>query len=163
MTITIHKKLLDDPVIAKCFKDPIGTQLYLHIGTTHLRSQFFNEAVLSVADHLRTLSKQALHRMDSEALDNILRMFGRSDAAVARPWAFKQSVTSEPVKPGSCLNWREWNDNIEYSRALAETVRRERKHKLHRLLDAMEGIGSWHIQWKEGEGNDPVRDEAILK
>jgi len=149
-TITVHRKILDDPVVFECFKDQIGTQLYLHIGTTHLRSQFFNQAILSVAEHLRKLSKEALHRMDEETLDDILRRFGRSDPAVAEPWRFTLAGPwHKPEKPGGCYNWRSWNDRLEQEQADAENMRRERKHKMHRLLDAVEGIDPWQIEWKE--------------
>jgi hypothetical protein len=136
-TVKIAKSLLDDAEIAAIFQHQIGVQIYLSIGSSHLRSQFFNASILRVVRYLvkrKTLPKTVLE------LQRVFSLYGRGDPAAREPWRFSFEPESRDDP-----NWNGAQDRN--NKRLAE-----RNAKFQELLDALKGINPWRPDWIPGGG-----------
>jgi hypothetical protein len=136
-TIQVSKAFLRDKTIAKIFRSEVGQQLYLQIGTSHLRSQYFNEALLSVTRHIEKMK----YRPDTvEQLRAILAEYGDQDSAVSRafPRPAKPYI-SEKVAEGSCSNWKQWNQDIDDKIAKHQSAIDESDAKIMSIVKAING------------------------
>ena len=120
-------------------------QAYLHIATTHIRSQYFNEAILEVVKAIRKEMPDTV-----EKLRVLFYCHGRRDPAVqhAHKLPPQPRPMYEKVKPESCINWKEFNQSIDDQMAHGWKAREESNAKMQELLDAMNGTGEWGIEWR---------------
>ncbi len=148
-TIKVSKSLLQDPDIAECFKDEIGRQIYLQIGTTHLRSQFFNSSILTIVKILR--KRKDLDIMSAETLSEIFLNHGGADGAVRHPWNVASGgIGNSEAIPGSCVNWRSWNIRLRKERELVANGAQNRLDRLSLLLESITcPYAEWKIEWTE--------------
>lgn len=131
-TIKISRSLLDEKEVAEIFKSEIGQQVYLAVGSSHIRSQFFNRAILNVVRYLtgrKTLPKTVLE------LQLAFRKNGRGDHAAQEPW-FSELEFEPPENP----NWNGRKDRNNKRIA-------ERNAKFQELLDALNGNNPWVPDW----------------
>lgn len=122
------------------FKDHIGTQIYLAVASSHIRSQYFHEAILSVIESVR---KEFPASVDE--LKSAFRVNGQGDMAASHPWKPSSSYESgrgwKMDKPES---YHQRHYNAE--RDAYETQERAKSDaKYAELLLALCGRDTWII------------------
>ncbi|MEI7818006.1 MAG: hypothetical protein WCI45_12540 [Desulfuromonadales bacterium] len=132
--IMVSNGVLEDPEIKPIFANPWGVQLYLSIGTSHLRSQHFNKAIRNVLDGL--CASAALLPNTAEEMSNLLIKYGMSEPAVSYPWIYRAEVLYENEY---------YKDEYDARRNSNAEKKLLRDFRLMELVNALHGIDPWII------------------
>lgn len=129
-SISVSKKILEDKYVRECFQDHLGTQIYVQISATHIRSEQFSRAILAVIRYIRRHPPKKL-----ESFVNTFRLYGGRDAAATNPWYDRPT-------------WRT-GTSME---TLIQEAEQKRDRRMQELMDAAYNTKpnlAWKIVWIE--------------
>lgn len=132
--VKVSESFLDDPIIKEIFQTPSGVQIYLAVGSSHIRSQFFNDDILKVVKQVNTEKPKT-----AEELRRIFSGVALNDSAARSPWDYPTTYVRQEHPDSTPLEKQEIKLANEQNAKRAN----ERMAKFQELLNAINGIEPW--------------------
>ena len=128
-SVRVSKSLVER--LPEVFKDHIGSQIYLSVASSHIRSQFFNAAILRVINRVREVGIPKTAALLCGTFYN----YGHGDRAAQMPW---HTVTTLHHRYDPPTSNYERELNIKHDLDDADQDAKRMKH-FEDLMDALKG------------------------
>lgn len=139
--VKFSKSILEKDRFARwIFARHVGVQMYLAIGSCHLRSQYFSACLWRVVKAFERKPPASV-----QGLSDLFFDYGRGDGAVQEPWRRQMEMT---YSEDQIKDWSEWHRKSNSERIARNELKRiEREGKLAELFAAINGINPWEPEY----------------